>query len=108
MSYWRRFLWVYYSRNTNFKEAVITYDREGSGRDMGGGLEKIKRGFWKSFFILERDHEVFCVLQSLENPGGFNLDQTLSYCASIQILMRSLKYANIIKFRSDNDSNSIL
>ena len=72
---------------------------EGSGKKYS-----IQSGVIKKFFILERGPEFFCVLQSPKYPGGggggrrLNLDQISSYCTSIQILMRSLQYANIITF----------
>ena len=79
----------------------------------GMGAEEIWEGVWKNtvskevlkVFHSREGPEIFCVRQNLKNPAGFDLGQTLSYCTSIQILMRSLQYANMITFRSDHDSN---
>ena len=69
----------------------------------------IQRGLSKRFLILERCPKIFCVLQSPKNPrGGTQLDQISSDCTSIQILMRSLQHANMITFRSHDDSKLIL
>ena len=88
------------------KEAVIIYDWDGGGRDMGEGLEKIqypKRDFEKVFDSREG------YFKAPKIPGeGLNVDQISSYGTSIQILMSSLQYANMITFRSHDDSNLIL
>ena len=92
------------------KGAVTIYDWDRGGRDIGGGLEKIqypKRDFEK-FLILERGSEIFVPFKVPKIPGeGLTLDQILSYCTSIQILMRSPQLANMTRYQLQDDLNSI-
>ena len=75
--------------------AVIIYDWDESGRDMGGGLEKVQypKRVFKKFFILERGSEIFVSFKFPKIPGkGINLDQISACCTSIGILMRSFQH----------------
>ena len=75
-------------------------------------MEKILDEIWKKIQYPKRGFEKLAILSILQNPknprGGLNLDQILSYCTFIQILTRSLQYANMITFHFHADSNLIL
>ena len=82
------------------------------------GADEILEGVWKNAVSKERFQKnfpfeigvltFFVSFKTRKNPEGLNLDQISSYCTSIQILMRSLQYANMIIFRSHPVSNLIL
>ena len=74
---------------------------------MGGVWKEMqypKRGFQKVFHSREGFGNFLCP----STPEKSSLDQISSYCTSVQILIRSLQYANMITFRSHADSNLIL